>query len=176
MYVCRVREEWKMMLSLDVRVDVAWWLEGASGQRVLRWLLLGREVPLSQASWMVENFEVEGGMDQWGEKQWQAYMQGKLEKYERASGELEARGEMAGKAGIGAERGTEVGGMPEPYPAGDWVQLERGAALLASRLCGRQLLAAEAEALLADTSPQLASVWHAAAQLAHLRGRLSITA
>jgi len=176
LYVCRVREEWKMVLSLDIRVDVAWWLEGVSGQRVLRWLLLGRELPLSQASWMVENFEVEGGMDQWGGEHWQAYMKRKVEMYERASGDLEARGELAGKAGITAERGAEVGGMSEPYPAGEWAQLERGAALLAERLCGRQLLAAEAEALLADTSPQLASVWRAAAQLAHLRGRLSITA
>ncbi|WP_090952640.1 helicase-related protein [Paenibacillus sp. OK060] len=176
LYVCRVREEWKMVLSLDIRVDVAWWLEGLSGQRVLRWLMLGRELPLSHASWMVENFEMERGMDQWGEGHWQAYMLRKLEEYERASGELAARGEMAGNAGIVAERGAEVGGMPESYPAGEWAQLERGAALLAERLLGRQLLAAEAEALLADTSPQLASVWRAAAQLAHLRGRLSITA
>ncbi|RAW16262.1 DNA/RNA helicase [Paenibacillus taichungensis] len=176
LYVCRVREEWKMVLSLDVRVDVAWWLEGVSGQRVLRWLLLGRELPLSQASWMVENIEVERGMDQWGEEHWQTYMQRKLEEYERASGELAARGEMGGNVGIVAERGAEVDGMPEPYPAGEWAQLERGAALLGERLCGRQLLAAEAEALLADTSPQLASVWRAAVQLAHLRGRLSIAA
>jgi late competence protein required for DNA uptake (superfamily II DNA/RNA helicase) len=165
-----------MVLSLDIRVDVAWWLEGVSGQRVLRWLMLGRELPLSQASWMVEHFEMERGMDQWGEEHWQAYMQRKQEGYERASGELEARGEMAGKAGIVAERGAQVGGMPEPYPVGEWAQLERGVALLAERLRGRQLLAAEAEALLADTSPQLASVWRAAAQLAHLRGWLSITA
>ena len=176
LYVCRVREEWKMALSLDIRVDVAWWLEGVSGQRVLRWLLLGRELALSQASWMVENFEMERGMDQWGEEHWQVYMQRKVEMYERASGDMEARGEMAGNVGIGAERGAEVGGMSEPYPAGEWAQLERGAALLAERLRGRQLLAAEAEALLADTSPQLASVWRAAAQLAHLRGRLSIAA
>ncbi|UPK43479.1 helicase-related protein [Paenibacillus pabuli] len=176
LYVCRLREEWKMVLSLDIRVDVAWWIEGVSGQRVLRWLLLGGGFPLGQASWMVEGFEMERGMDQWVEEHWQAYMQRKVEEYERASGELEARGEMAGKAGIVAERGAEVGGMPESYPAGEWAQLERGAALLAERLRGRQLLAAEAEALLADTAPQLASVWRAAAQLAHLRGRLSIAA
>ncbi|MGN7309065.1 DNA/RNA helicase, partial [Bacillus subtilis] len=74
LYVCQVREGWKMILSLDIRVDVAWWLEGVSGQRVLRWLLLGRELPLSQASWMVENFEMERGMDQWGGEHWKAYM------------------------------------------------------------------------------------------------------
>lgn len=176
LYVCWLSEGWKMRLSLDIRVDAAWWLEGVSGQQVLRWLLLCRELPLSQASWLVENFEMERGMGQWGEEQWQVYMRRKLEEYERASGELEARGEMAGNLGIVAERGAEVGGMPESYPAGEWAQLERGAALLAERLRGRQLLAAEAEALLADTSPQLASVWRAAAQLAHLCGRLSITA
>ncbi|OPG95006.1 DNA/RNA helicase [Chryseobacterium mucoviscidosis] len=176
LYVCRVREGWKMILSLDIRVDAAWWLEGVSGQQVLKWLILGRELPLSQASWMVENFESAKEMNQWVERHWQAYMRRKLEEYERASGELEAMGEMAGNVGIAAERGAEVGGMTEPYPAGEWAQLERGAALLAERLRGRQLLAAEAEALLADTAPQLASVWRAAAQLAHLWGRLSIAA
>lgn len=65
--------------------------------------------------------------------------------------------------------------MPAAYPAEGWAQLEQGAALLAERLRGRQLLAAEAEALLADTVQQLAS-WRAAAQLARLHGRLSITA
>ncbi|WP_338020305.1 hypothetical protein [Paenibacillus marchantiae] len=107
LYVCRVREEWKMVLSLDVRVDVAWWLEGVSGQRVSRWLMLGRELPLSQATWMVENFEVERGMDQWGEEHWQVYIQRKLEKYERASGELEARGGDGGQSGdyCGKRRG-----------------------------------------------------------------------
>jgi late competence protein required for DNA uptake (superfamily II DNA/RNA helicase) len=139
-------------------------------------LLLGSELPLSQASWMVENFGSEKEMNQWVERHWQAYMRRKLEEYERASGEPEARGEMAGNVEIAAERGAEVGGMAEPYPAGEWAQLERGAGLLAERLRGRQLLAAEAEALLADTAPQLASVWRAAAQLAHLRGRLRIAA
>ncbi|QOS81418.1 DEAD/DEAH box helicase [Paenibacillus sp. JNUCC31] len=176
LYVCRVRERWKMMLSLDIRVDVAWWLEGMSGQQVLRWLLLGRELPLSQASWMVENFEMERGMDQWGGEHWQAYMQRKMDEYERVTGEYEDRIGIGHNAGSAAGRELEVGGMPESYPAGEWAQLERGAALLAELLRGRQLLAAEAEALLADTAPQLASVWRAAAQLAHLSGRLSITA
>ena len=39
--------------------------------------------------------------------------------------------------------------MPKPYPAEHWAQLEQCAALLAERMSGRQLLAAEAEALLA---------------------------
>lgn len=53
--------------------------------------------------------------------------------------------------------------MPEPYPAGQWAQAERDAALLAERISGRQLLAAEAEALLADTA-QPPKEWRAAAQ------------
>lgn len=72
-------------------------------------------------------------------------------------------------------RGALVGGVPEPYPAVQWAQLERDAALLAERISGRQLLAAEAEALLADTA-QPPREWRAAAQLARLHGRLSITA
>uniref|UniRef100_UPI00403F77DF helicase-related protein n=1 Tax=Paenibacillus sp. FSL R7-0313 TaxID=2954532 RepID=UPI00403F77DF len=175
LYVYRVGEGWSMILSLDIRVDVAWWLEGGSGRHVLRWLLLDKMVPLSQASWLVEHFEMERGMDRWGQYEWQSYLARKLDVYELASGETEARKVIAGKAGSVAVRGNQVGGMPEPYPAGQWAQLERDAALLAERINGRQLLAAEAEALLADTA-QPPREWRAAAQLARLHGRLSITA
>ncbi|OMF04635.1 DNA/RNA helicase [Paenibacillus amylolyticus] len=175
LYVCRVGEGWSMVLSLDIRVDVAWWLEGGSGRHVLRWLLLDKALPLSQASWLVKHFEMERGMDQWGQHEWQSYLARKLDVYELASGETEARKGIAGKAGSTAVRGNQVGGMPEPYPAGQWAQLERDAALLAERISGRQLLAAEAEALLADTA-QPPREWRAAAQLARLHGRLSITA
>ena len=191
LYVCRVRDRWNMLLSLDLRVDVTWWLEGASGQQVLSWLLLDEALPLSQASWLIEHFEPERGMDQWNEGHWLAYMRRKVEAYDKLSGEQAARKEVAGLALAGkavmpaaarragksgmaaASRGAGVGGMPDAYPAEGWAQLEQGAALLAE-LRGRQLLAAEAEALLADTVPQLAS-WRSAAQLA-LHGRLSITA
>ncbi|WP_433747831.1 helicase-related protein [Paenibacillus amylolyticus] len=175
LYVCRVGEGWSMILSLDIRVDVAWWLEGGSGRHVLRWLLLDKAMPLSQASWLVEHFEMERGMDQWGQREWQSYLARKLDVYELASGEVEARKGIAGTAGSAAVRVALVGGMPEPYPAGQWAQLERDAALLAERISGRQLLAAEAEALLADTA-QPPREWRAAAQLARLHGRLSITA
>ncbi|WP_426643107.1 helicase-related protein [Paenibacillus illinoisensis] len=191
LYVCRVKDRWNMLLSLELRVDVTWWLEGASNQQVHSWLLLDEALPLSQASWLVEHFEPERGMDQWNEGHWLAYMRRKVEEYDKLSREQAARKEdagLAGKAGIAAaERiagtsgvatapsGAGVGGMPAAYPADAWAQLEQGAALLAERLRGRQLLAAEAEALLADTVPQLAS-WRAAAQLARLHGRLSITA
>ncbi|MGG4481468.1 hypothetical protein ABEP23_15260, partial [Paenibacillus illinoisensis] len=172
LYVCRVRDRWKMLLSLDLRVDVTWWLEGASGQQVLSWLLLDEALPLSQASWLIEHFEPERGMDQWNEGHWLAYMRRKVEAYDKLSGEQAARKEVAGLAGkagmitaerragtsgmAAASRGAGVGGMPDAYPAEGWAQLEQGAALLAERLRGRQLLAAEAEALLADTVPQLA--------------------
>ncbi|WP_445671073.1 helicase-related protein [Paenibacillus sp. FSL M8-0212] len=175
LYVCRVGEGWSMMLSIDIRVDVAWWLEGGSGRHVLRWLLLDKMVPLSQASWLVEHFEMERGMDRWGQYEWQSYFARRLDVYELASGETEARKGIAGTAGSVAVRGALVGGMPESYPAGQWAQLERDAALLAERISGRQLLAAEAEALLADTA-QPPKDWRAAAQLARLHGRLSITA
>lgn len=163
LYMCRVGEGWSMMLSLDIRVDVAWWLEGGCGRHVLRWLLLDKALPLSQASWLVEHYEMERGMDQWGKREWQNYLARKLDVYELASGETEARKGIAGKAGSTAVRGNQVGGMPEPYPAGQWAQAERDAALLAERISGRQLLAAEAEALLADTA-QPPKEWRAAAQ------------
>lgn len=86
LYVCRVGEGWSMMLSIDIRVDVAWWLEGGSGRHVLRWLLLDKMVPLSQASWLVEHFEMERGMDRWGQYEWQSYFARRLDVYELASG------------------------------------------------------------------------------------------
>ena len=162
-------------MSLDMRVDVSWWLEGTSGRRISRWLLLDEAMPLSQASWLVEHFQMEREMDQWRKEHWLTYIQRKLDGYEKASGEAEARKGIAGNAGLAAGRRLVMGGIPEAYPASEWAQLERGAALLAERLHGRQLLAAEAEALLADTAPPLAS-WRAAAQLARLHGRLSIAA
>ena len=106
LYVCRVGEGWSMVLSLDIRVDVAWWLEGGSGRHVLRWLLLDKALPLSQASWLVEHFEMERGMDQWGQHEWQSYLARKLDVYELASGETEARKGIAGKAGSTAVRGA----------------------------------------------------------------------
>lgn len=86
LYVCRVGEGWSMMLSLDIRVDVAWWLEGGSGRHVLRWLLLDPALPLSQASWLVEHFEMERDMVQWGQREWQSYLAQKLDVYELGSG------------------------------------------------------------------------------------------
>lgn len=86
LYVCRVGEGWSMVLSLDIRVDVFWWLEGRSGRHVLRWLLLDKMVPLSQASWLVEHFEMERGMDRWGQYEWQSYFARRLDVYELASG------------------------------------------------------------------------------------------
>lgn len=86
LYMCRVGEGWNMMLSLDIRVDVVWWLEGGSGRHVLRWLLLDKALPLSQASWLVEHFGMERGMDQWGQREWQNYLARKLDVYELASG------------------------------------------------------------------------------------------
>ncbi|MEO2207520.1 hypothetical protein ABGV42_27820 [Paenibacillus pabuli] len=91
LYVCRVRDRWNMLLSLDIRVDVTWWLEGASGQRVLSWLLLDEALPLSQVSWLVEHFEPERGMDQWNEEHWLAYMRRKVDEYDKLSGEQAAR-------------------------------------------------------------------------------------
>ncbi|WP_438286876.1 helicase-related protein [Paenibacillus hubeiensis] len=172
LYVVRLDEGWVMKLSLDIRVDAAWWVEDRGGKAALRWVLLDGALAMSQASWLVNGFEAERGMDQWERKHWQQYMRRRLLQYEEASGEREAcRGRPAS---FWAAEGA--GGMPEPYPATAWAQLGQDAALLAERFRGRQLLAAEAEALLADTAPPLASAWCAAAQLAHLHGRLQLAA
>ncbi|WP_366292958.1 helicase-related protein [Paenibacillus sp. AN1007] len=230
LYVCRTGGEWRMIMSLDIRVDVMWWLGGVSGQLVQQWHVLSMQLPLSQASWLMDQFVELRGMDQWRKEAWESYMDAKLGLYEQASGETEARKALAEQAGAGnwnrsergdkgrsgmtrfsrsegrtvspnrnedtngigggneyqgkskdvsgtgAARADRVGGMPEPYPAEHWAQLEQCAALLAERMHGRQLLAAEAEALLAAEPAMPPGGWHAAAQLACLHGRLQLTA
>lgn len=254
LYVCRTGGEWRMVMSLDIRVDVMWWLGGVSGNLVQQWHVLSMQLPLSQASWMMDQFVELRGMDQWRMEAWQSYINAKLGLYKQASGENEARKALAEQAGAGdwnrSERGDKgrrgrtrvsrsegitasrsescsvrmdegkreregdsertkgsqtergggsverrictresadgsgtgaaladrVGGMPEPYPAEHWAQLEQCAALLAERMHGRQLLAAEAEALLAAEPAMPPGGWHAAAQLACLQGRLQLTA
>ncbi|WP_339833096.1 hypothetical protein [Paenibacillus sp. FSL R7-0272] len=177
-YVYRAEEEWDMVMSLDIQVDVLWWLEGMSGRHVQQWLVLSMHLPLSQASWLVDQFVPERSMDMWRMEAWQSYLNTKLDLYEHLSGEIEARRALVEQAeavrwrngsrldrgendkrekGIGGDggkgtaaiRAVRVGGMPKPYPAEYWAQLEQCAALLAERMSGRQLLAAEAEALLA---------------------------
>jgi late competence protein required for DNA uptake (superfamily II DNA/RNA helicase) len=207
-YVCRVSEKWRMVMSLDIQVDVVWWLEGMSGQPVQQWLMLSTQLPLSQASWLVDQFEPVRNMNEWRMEAWQSYLNAKLDLYEQLSGEVEAKKAWAEQAGakswngngsgkwrgdkmgkgidgeggrgisIGTGSGTRerVGGMPKPYPAEHWAQLERCAALLAERISGRQLLAAEAEALLAAEPAMPPGGWRAAAQLACLQGRLQLTA
>ncbi|MCM3134936.1 DEAD/DEAH box helicase [Paenibacillus polysaccharolyticus] len=83
---------------------------------------------------------------------------------------------MRTRRGIAAMRAVQSGGMPKPYPAEHWAQLEQCAALLAERMSGRQLLAAEAEALLAAEPAMPPGGWRAAAQLARLHGRLQMIA
>ncbi|MDT0124406.1 helicase-related protein [Paenibacillus sp. RRE4] len=240
-YVYRAEEKWDMVMSLDIQVDVMWWLEGMSGRHVQQWLVLSMLLPLSQASWLVDQFVPERSMDMWRMEAWQSYLNTKLDLYEHLSGEIEARRALAEQAeagrwksgsrldiggnnkrgigigegteletgmrrgmvagacsgleegrgkgtstgtgtGIGTRRGTvatleaRVGGMPKPYPAEYWAQLEQCAALLAERMSGRQLLAAEAEALLAAEPAMPPGGWRAAAQLARLQGRLQMTA
>ncbi|MCP1137441.1 DEAD/DEAH box helicase [Paenibacillus polysaccharolyticus] len=204
-YVYRAEEEWDMAMSLDIQVDVMWWLEGMSGRHVQQWLVLSMHLPLSQASWLVDQFVPERSMDMWRMEAWQSYLNTKLDLYEHLSGEIEARRVLVEQAeavrwrngsrldrgendkrekGIGGDggkgtaamRAVRVGGMPKPYPAEYWAQLEQCAALLAERMSGRQLLAAEAEALLAAEPAMPPGGWRAAAQLARLHGRLQLTA
>ncbi|MBR2565043.1 MAG: hypothetical protein IKE29_10520, partial [Paenibacillus sp.] len=229
LYVYRIGAEWSMEISLDIRVDVVWWLEYVSGQRVSQWLVLSMQLPLSQASWLVDQFVSVRTMNQWQIEEWQRYFSAKLDFYNQASGETEVRnmwneqegvkrwsesergrgnrqngirtGNLTEKgnekrlekrteksAGGKLEKGTKIdhetvvaeavtiGGMPQAYPAEHWAQLEQCAALLAERMSGRQLLAAEVEALLAAEPAMPPGGWRAAAQLACLRGRLQMTA
>ncbi len=48
-YAVKYKGNWTLRLSVDIRVDMTWWMNQDEGQEnvVERWVLLGDELPLS---------------------------------------------------------------------------------------------------------------------------------
>uniref|UniRef100_UPI00403F7EF2 DEAD/DEAH box helicase n=1 Tax=Paenibacillus sp. FSL R10-2734 TaxID=2954691 RepID=UPI00403F7EF2 len=136
-----------------------------------------------------DRFKQRSGMRNWGAKEWGQLVSIVLEP------ELK---EERGAGGIGKEECLSEGGSFWPsYKTGsvieqgkrnnerwscfegddlDFDMLESEAEQLFWAVAGRSLLQPEMEALLAEVLPELGGSWRQAAQLAHLQGRLALTA
>ncbi|MET3207093.1 UNVERIFIED_CONTAM: competence protein ComFA [Paenibacillus sp. PvR008] len=202
-YVVRYRGKWDIRLSVDIRVDMTWWLKGNKGQEnaVEKWVILGRELPLPWGVKLCEVFKGSTDMKRWTREQWWQYVLAQL-KDELNSEPFDAEQNLTG--GINAiciwdgqlfypSSSMMYGRVEERRIAGvsylrqtrhsnseieklDMECVARQADVLANLLSGRQLLVLEAEALLAEAAPGLERVWRSAAQLAYLQGRLSFAA
>ncbi|MCC3379472.1 helicase-related protein [Paenibacillus farraposensis] len=200
-YAVRYKGGWNLRLSVDIRVDMTWWLRQNDGQKhaVERWVLLGERIPLSWGVKLCETFKESADMKQWGSQQWWGYILAHLKN------ELLLETNGAEPILFGAREhiciwdrvegwisGTECGGetqgmkgalyfipkrnLHSEIDALDMECVARQANELADLLAGRQLLVAETEALLAEIAPGLEHAWRPAAQLAYLQGRLSFAA
>ncbi|WP_225999704.1 helicase-related protein [Paenibacillus sp. BJ-4] len=200
-YAVRYMGHWNLRLSVDIRVDMTWWMHRNEGQKNIfeRWVLLGEGFPLPWGTKLCETFKELADMKRWGNKQWWGYIFSNL-KNELAlepvggkrilSGEIDhiciwdgEQGWISG-AEVGAEKREIKGALSFVQKRNlnreieklDMECVVRQANELVGLLSGRQLFVPEVEALLAETSPGLERAWHSAAQLAYLQGRLSFAA
>lgn len=195
-YALECRGIWSVWVSLDLTVD-RWWWSGAGLENQGRGLvtedklvLLYPALPLGWAVKLRDRFKQRDGMRNWGAKEWRQYVSGVLEpelKEERGAG---GKGEEEWFSdGVSLWRFPEQsGGFIEQsrenndcrsYSRGndlDYALLESEADQLSWAVAGRSLLQPEIEALLAEGLPELTGRWRQAAQLAHLQGRLELTA
>uniref|UniRef100_A0AAE9PVM1 Uncharacterized protein n=1 Tax=Paenibacillus polymyxa TaxID=1406 RepID=A0AAE9PVM1_PAEPO len=200
-YAVRYKGNWTLRLSVDIRVDMTWWMNQDEGQEnvVERWVLLGDELPLSWGTKLCETFKELADMERWGKGQWWAYILAQL-KSELALEPFD--GERILSGGVeniciwdhvqgwtsctkGGDEGRETDGVLRSIQKRSLITgingldrecLTRQANELANLLSGRQLLVPEVEALLAEAAPGLEHAWRSAAQLAYLQGRLSFAA
>ncbi|WDZ63331.1 helicase-related protein [Paenibacillus polymyxa] len=200
-YAVRYKGNWNLRLSVDIRVDMTWWMNQDEGQEnvVERWVLLGDELPLSWGTKLCETFKELADMERWGKEQWWAYILAQLKSelaLEPSDGERILSGgvehiciwdHVQGWTSCtkgGDERRETDGGLRSIQKKSlitgidglDRECLTRQANELANLLSGRQLLILEVEALLAEAAPGLEHTWRSAAQLAYLQGQLSFAA
>lgn len=200
-YAVSYKGNWTLRLSVDIRVDMTWWMNQDEGQEnvVERWVLLGDELPLSWGTKLCETFKELADMERWGKRQWWAYILAQLKSElapEPFDGErilsrgveniciwdggqgwtsrTESRNE--GRETNGGLRSIQKRSLVTGIDGLERECLTRQANELVNLLSGRQLLVPEAEALLAEAAPGLERTWRSAAQLAYLQGRLSFAA
>ncbi|MFK4341282.1 MULTISPECIES: DEAD/DEAH box helicase [unclassified Paenibacillus] len=202
-YVVNYRGKWDIRLSVDIRVDMTWWLKASDGQEnaVEKWVILGRGLPLPWGVKLCEVFRGSTDMERWTREQWWQYVLAQL-KDELNSEPFDADqylakgidaiciwdGQILHPSSMMFGRGSEERRMAgvtylsqtrhfnSEIEKLDMECVARQADVLADLLSGRQLLVPEAEALLAEVAPGLERVWRSAAQLAYLQGRLSFAA
>ncbi|UNK18078.1 DEAD/DEAH box helicase [Paenibacillus sp. N3/727] len=195
LYAVRSMGSWSIEISLDVRVDVQWWLNMQLAERLV---LLAWSLPLGWAVSLRERFRGNRVMDRWGLNEWRKYVLQSLAVHLAA--EPQGQGEqLIGKADdMVMWTSGQIAGINTGFEdAMVWDRLLMQAEELGELLQGRALLAGEVEALLEEASdcvkppergvaphdaarPQagadLSAGWLAAAQLGCLLGRLRLDA
>lgn len=154
----------------DIRVEG----EGRSFRKI-EVLLLSSSMPLGWAMRVKESFRSKQDIDHWQPGDWMKYIAEVLN--DELNDEIKpAQGgaaenlwrEVPCRVDLNA-RMKEGGGM-------EWPALWELAARVADALEGRSLLEAELQQLLAERLPELGPAWRSAVQLAHLQGRVQLTA
>ncbi|MBU5670943.1 DEAD/DEAH box helicase [Paenibacillus brevis] len=202
LYAVKVKTGWKMEFSLDLEVDIWWWMEkkhkleyepvnkrkvsGNSQRRreVLteRIILLSESIPLGWAVLLRNHFKESAMCDKWTNKQWREYIVNELQvelTLERNSGHHQASSvllePMIHIREVDAReiRDREYEkGKENELNSDRWSVLEEQASRLADALAGRSLLEGELQQLLAERMPDLVPAWRSALQHAHLQGRV----
>ncbi|MFC7678572.1 DEAD/DEAH box helicase [Paenibacillus sp. GCM10028914] len=182
-YAVKLRDRWWIEVSLDIRVDLRWWmtldtsLDMSLGLLADRFVLLARSMPLGWAVSLRDGFRSERVMDRWGLKEWREYVRNSLavcvaeEPYGQGDLLLGHADEMAvwtAEQMDGLDRGLNA--------AAAWDKLLLQAERLAQLLEGRALLSGEVELLLEEAGGDMSAGWLAAAQLGCLLGRLRVEA
>ncbi|CAM2933964.1 helicase-related protein [Paenibacillus sediminis] len=187
-YAVQCKNRWEVRISIDLRVDLIWWTSGAAGDARKIWLL-SSGMPLGWAVKLRDRFQAEErNINDWtlwmrhGLKREHAdEIEGIIEWLveDRQAGLLWDR--ASGWTAIAEEQWKCLSGVDGLMDSDltlvrEQQELVRRAILIAELLVGRSLLEAELQQLLAEAAPDLSASWRTAVQLAHLQGRLHLTA
>lgn len=201
-YAVETEENWKLWISLYLVVDRLWWSgaggKGWNGRHADKLVLLSPSLPLGWAVKLRERFRFTKMMSRWSTEEWADYLKNSLK------GEIQKEAESGGRQQWTWFKDVEIIAKPRKHReqrdcrselcsvwesgrsegnAGNRnVLQEQKEALgavadrLAEAISGRSLLQPELEALLAEQLAGMERDWPAAAQLAHLQGRLELEA
>lgn len=194
-YAAATEGRWKLWISAFPAVDWLWW----SGREECGWnnnksdgfVMLSSGMPLGWGVKLREKMEYSYAMQKWTAAEWRACIIDILKREIRA--EETARGqrmeEWAWELFDVRDMGDGRAGWSERDAGGSsdeeelridtpcfMQELSRNADRLAALLSGRSLLQPEVEALLEEQAEGTGISWRAAAQLAHLQGRLKLEA
>ncbi|MBW4081676.1 helicase-related protein [Paenibacillus sp. S150] len=192
--------EWEVRISINMSVDWAWW--DGTGEERAGWnnrsadklVVLSNSLPLGWAVKLRQQWVSTRAARQWQKAEWGMYMvkvlRAELGEEKTAGGEW-SEGRLYEEISVcallkeaeeAAVHSGRAGVIEGQFNSADLKEkrcrfsLGAAAEQLAQALEGRSMLQPEAEALLAEQLPELAGQWRAAAQLAHLQGRMRLEA